>query len=269
MRMKLALALIILGTCISPAAALEVSDVRATKGPMGAKREDNKYLPGDLLFLYFEIKDLQLDAKENMAAKYQTTMEILDKDNKSVFKDQTPMQKIILLGGTQIRGNAFAVLGTGQEAGKFKAELTVRDINANQTKKVVYEFEVVPAAFGLVQPNTPAVWFAGLDYTVGFSVVGMKRDKDKLPDVKITLTVLDEIGKSVLVKPWEFNVQIFHTPPTNDLTNKDVVPVIFTFFLNKAGSYTIQVDAVDEISKEKRQMKFPLKVLDASDYAGK
>lgn len=269
MRIKLALALFVLGVCVAPAAAVDVTDVRATKGPMGAKREDNKYLPGDMLFLYFEIKDLQLDPKDSMAAKYQTTLEILDKEGKVVFKEQTPMQKIILLGGTQIRSNAFAVLGTGQEAGKFKARLTVNDVNANQKKEVFHEFEVLPAGFGLIQPNTPAVWFAGLDYTVSFSLVGMKRNKDKLPDVNMTLSVLDEAGKSVLAKPWEFNVQIFHTPPGNDLTIKDVAPVVFTFFLNKAGTYTIQVDAVDEISKEKRQMKFPLKVLDLNDQAGK
>jgi hypothetical protein len=269
MRHRIALALIVGSLLTSPAAALELSNLRVTAGAVGEKRASNKFLPGDIIHLHFDILDLQLDSKDNLTAKYQTTLEILDKEEKSVFKEQTPPRKIVLLGGKQLRSNAFAVLGAAQGAGKYKVKLTVNDLNAKQEKTLFYEFEVLPAAFGLVQPNTAAVAFAGFDFTVGFSVVGMKRDKGKVPDVEFTLDVLDELGKSVLTQPWKFNVQIFHNPPTLDITTKEVIPVYFTIFLNKTGKYTIQVDAVDENSKEKTQMKFSLKVLDLADFTGK
>src|SRR5262245_55777102 len=147
---RLALVLLALGLGAESAAALDVVNLRATNGPLGTKRADQKYLPGDILYLTFDIQDLQLDVFG--ALQYQTTMEILDEDNTSKLKEQTPPQKLVLLGGKQLRSNAFAVLGTGLDKGKYKVKLTVLDIKAKQEKTTFYDFEVLPKKFGIVQP---------------------------------------------------------------------------------------------------------------------
>jgi hypothetical protein len=271
MRTKFALVLLLGGLCVQPAAALGLNNLRASNGPMGAKRADDKYLPGDAIYLSFDIENIQVDPKTG-GAVYQTTLEIANSKGEVVLKPiKSPQQKVILLGGNQIRSNAFTLLGTKQDPGLYKMKVTVDDVLAKASKTLIYEFEVLPLNFGFVQPNVAGIAFAGGDYTVGFSLVGMKKDKKtKLPEVKVTLRILDATGKEVTVQPWTLDVaEVFHNPPLVDLTEKEVVPVYFLLFLNRPGTYTITVEAEDQIGKEKRQMTFPLKVLDLGETIGK
>jgi hypothetical protein len=162
------------------------------------------------------------------------------------------------------------VLGTGQDAGKYQMKITVKDLVAKDEKSTLYDFEVLPAGFGIVQPSTPTVAFVGFDFSVGFSLVGMKRDdKDKLPDVKLTLRVLDGQGKELTAKPYTLDIQALHIPPANDLSTKEVIPIYFPLFLNRTGKYTFHVTAEDLIGKEKREARFSLNVLDPLDFTGK
>ncbi len=284
MRTKLILTLIVAGLCGRDASAVNVTNLRASYGPLGAKRADAKYLPGDAINLSFDIQDIKVEAKTGIAT-YQTIMEILDDAGKPLVDgagkpiskpQESPNMRVVLLGGTEIRTTAFALLGTAQAAGKYKLKITVKDKLAEKEKSpqpeksIVYDFEVLPQAFGIVQPNTAALAMAGSDFTVGFSLVGMKpNEKTKLPEVEVVVRVLDEAGKELTTKPWTIDVAgVFHNPPVVDLREKTVVPVYLTFALNRPGTFTIQVDAEDKIGKEKTQMKFPLKVIDLPKLIG-
>ena len=77
MRKACVIALVLLGLGAGPAAALDVKDVRSTYGPFGGARPGNKFLPGDVLWLAFQIDDLAMEADTGLV-KYKVKLEVTD-----------------------------------------------------------------------------------------------------------------------------------------------------------------------------------------------
>src|SRR5262249_39825468 len=82
-RFLLASALLALIGTASP--ALELKNVRPSFGPLGATRTDVKCLPGDVLFINYDIDGLKFDEK-NGKANYTTILELIDSNNKVIFR---------------------------------------------------------------------------------------------------------------------------------------------------------------------------------------
>jgi hypothetical protein len=275
---KIAILVLLAGGWLAgEAQALELTNVHLTTGPFGSKRSENKFLPGDLLVVNFDIDSLKADPKDGMVA-YQIRMEIFDNKDKRAFAQVVPPKRLLLLGGSRVPTYAVALLDPEQEAGRYKVKITVLDIEAAKSKapdaeKVLnYEFQVLPKAFGIIQPVAAAAGFTGSDYGVSVGIVGFKRGKvkvgdlliDKMPDVTMTAQVLDESGKPIFPKAVSFDVKVLWDPELNDLTKTEVVPVTFPLFLNRAGRFTIVIQAEDRLGKQKKEIRLPLRVYDSA-----
>ena len=106
----------------------------------------------------------------------------------------------------------------------------------------------------------PAPTFGAVGQTiwVNFWVTGFERSTKKFPDLRAELTVLDEKGKPVHAKPYygDANTEV------NEAFK--VVPMQFWLALNRPGKFTVEVKAIDRVSKKEAKMSFPFTVVPAS-----
>src|SRR4051812_8295948 len=97
---KIVWAALLVGLCPNSSGALEIKNVRPTFGPYGALRTDVKVLPGDVVFLSYDVDGLTVDPKTNKVS-FMTTLELVDGAEKSLYKKDTPTEMILQLGGNR------------------------------------------------------------------------------------------------------------------------------------------------------------------------
>src|SRR5262245_9133919 len=101
------------------AGGLKLSNVRSTYGFFGTSRPDAKYIPGDVIFLHFDIENLKTDPKTG-AARWLMVMEVFDgKKAKPVFSKTVPNEMIPMLGGSRVPAFATIEMGTEQPPGSY------------------------------------------------------------------------------------------------------------------------------------------------------
>src|SRR4029079_6173962 len=108
---------------------LEIKNLRSTYGPLGAVREDAKIIPGDFIFMMYDIEGLKVDTKARKAS-FVTTVELLDKGGKVLFQRETPMELLVTLGGNRVPGDLNVIIPSQQKPGNYKVRLKVEDRNA-------------------------------------------------------------------------------------------------------------------------------------------
>ena len=92
------------------AGALGVSNIRLTFGELGPSRTDNKYLPGDVPFVSFDIDGLKASPEGKVA--YSMGLEVMDRAGKAVFSaPPAKAEMLLLLGGTKLPAFVFVTLG--------------------------------------------------------------------------------------------------------------------------------------------------------------
>jgi hypothetical protein len=258
--------LALLGLCFCPlgASALELKNVRPAYGPLGATRQNTKCVPGDSLFITYDIEGLRIG--KNGRANYVTTLELIDSTGMTAFKKDTDNDVAPQLGGTRMPGDLFVILPPSQKPGKHKVRLTVKDKLANDTKSFEYPFEVVPADFSFVGVTAPAVGFPGQSYVATFAIVHMTLDAKSQPKVAITMNVYDATSKT-LATPQILSNLPKDLPEEIDLKKENFVPMQFPIYLNRTGSFIIEVIAIDQLSKKNVQLRYPLTVLDIAGVA--
>ena len=94
--------------CLFPlsASALELKNVRPSYGPLGATRQETKCVPGDVLFITYDIEGLKIDDKTGRA-NFKTLLELIDSTNQVAFSKETPNDVAPQLGGTRMPGDLF------------------------------------------------------------------------------------------------------------------------------------------------------------------
>jgi hypothetical protein len=261
----LAVALFALGILPGLSPAVEIKNIRPCFGPFGATRFEAKCLPGDVLFMTYDIDSLVIDPKTGKA-RYSTTLELLDARETSIFKSPTEYEVVPALGGTIMRGDLHVIMGAKQAPGKYSIRFTVRDKNgkAENDKVFKYDFEVVKEAFGFVGVSAPAVGLVGQPYVTGFGLVNLKLDAKGKPDVEMTVRVLDDKGKQVSDQKVIFPRDL---PEKTDLKEANFVEWAHPLFLNRAGRFTIEIKAQDKNSGAKAEFSYPLTVIDAGAVA--
>jgi hypothetical protein len=248
--------------CLGPAGgfALELKNVRPAYGPLGATRKDTKCVPGDSLFITYDIEGLKIGDKGR--ANYTTTLELVDSTGKTAFRKDTPNDVAPQLGGTRMPGDLFVILPPTQTPGKHKVRLTVKDNLAKDTKSFEYAFDVVPPDFSFVGVTAPAVGFPGQSYVATFAIVNMKLDARNQPKVAIAMNVYDATNKSQ-VAPTITSILPKDLPDELDLKKENFVPMQFPIYLNRTGSFIIEVIAIDQnATKKALTLRYPLTVLD-------
>ena len=243
--------------------ALELKNVRARFAPVpfGAVRSSVKCLPGDFLFITYDIEGLKFDDKTSKA-NYLTVLELFDPKNALIFKKDTPNEVIPQLGGTRMPGDLHVQLGRNQKPGKYNIRLSVHDRISKETSHFVYGFDLLPSDFGILGVTAPSIGLPGQQYSCEFALVDLTLDQKKSPNVKITMKVLDEAGKAVA--PAVISLLPRDLPEEINLQKENFVPMRFPIYLNRSGRFIIDISAEDIEGKKQAGLRYPLTVLDLS-----
>jgi hypothetical protein len=261
------------------AGALEIKNLRVTHGPMGATRLEAKFLPGDYLFMSFDLEGLAFDPSTGKA-KYETILQLFDskgakkdKDGKvlPIFEKKTDNTVSAMLGGTRIPGDLHVIMGTDQEPGKYVVRLIVTDKVSKEKVNYKYfdhRFELMPTSFGLVGVTAPAIGFPGQHYVASFALVNMKLDAQKKPNVDVVMRVLDANGTQQMTAPINTNLPK-DMPAELNLDKENFIPMQFPIYLNRAGRFTIEVEATDKAANKQTKLYYTLNVIDIDSVIGR
>ncbi len=248
------------------AGKLEITNVRNTYGVLGPTRADSKLIPGDILFVSYDIDGITISDEGRV--HYSMVMEVVDKNGKATLK-QDPLEKIELvpLGGSKVAARAFVTLGVDHPAGEFTMKVTVTDKAAKDKPSQTLErkFEVTAPDFGIVavyasldergQTAAPTTGVVGQAIFVNYTAVGFKRDTDKKqPNLRFEMIPLDNGGKPLMTKP------LFHEGIDLD----DKLPnytVRFLLPMTRAGKYTIRLSCTDNVTKKTASVDLPVLIL--------
>ncbi len=260
-------ALFALGFLPGVSSAIEIKNIRPCYAPFGATRFESKCLPGDVLFITYDIEGLALkDGK----VSYVTILELLDATGKSLFKKESENDAIPQLGGARMPGDLHVIMGPKQAPGRYSIKLTVHDKYENDknlnAKAFKYDFDVVAETFGFVGVSAPAVGFPGQHHITGFALVNMSLNANKMPNAEVSIRVVDannvEVSKVKMLLPRDM-------PADTDLDKANFVPLSYPMFLNRVGRYTIEIQAQDKNGNKKAELRFPMTVVDIGSFMGR
>jgi hypothetical protein len=252
-----------LGLAPADDGGLTFSNARFTEGVLGPVRTGQKVLPGDILVVCFDVSGVRID--DNGKVRYSTGLEVTDSAGKAVFKqDPRDSQVNAGLGGDNIPAFASVQIGMEQPAGEYTLKVTVADLAGGGKATLSRTFEVLPKAFGLVQliatadaegllpVPTPG---AGQGIWLHGGIVGFARDNgSKQPNIALSVRVLDDAGKPTFGRPA--SASITKGVPGDAM----ILPVQMPLLLNRAGKFTVEVTATDQVSGQKETRTYPLNV---------
>jgi len=142
----------VLAAVPADAGQLQIKNDRFTYGILGQDRPDDKVIPGDTLIVAFDIEGLQV--KEDGKVKYSTSMELLNKDGKSEFKENPiDRESVNTLGGSRLPCWSLVSIGTDTPPGQYTVKISVADTSVKGGKPVTVErkFEVVAPRLGIIR----------------------------------------------------------------------------------------------------------------------
>jgi hypothetical protein len=253
---------------------LKLSNVRSTFGELGGTRPEAKLIPGDVLFVGFDIEGINVGPDGRV--RYRMQMEVFDKNAKSMFK-QDPTDKVdyVPLGGSKLPARAYVLIGLDMEPGNYTLKMTVTDNASNLTKSFEKPFEVAKKDFGIVgcylsvdvdgQIPAPTTGVVGQSVFVQFAIVGFAKDTDEKrkdpklglqPNVTVEFTPLDAEGKPTLVKAESYT-QSFESQIKLD-SNEPRFNVRFLLPMTRPGKYTIRLKATDNNTKRTATFDLPV-----------
>lgn len=253
------IALVLLSLVPGSARAIEIKNARLLYGLLGVERPNNKFLPGDYLYMTFDIEGVEIEAKTGLA-RYLIVFRVDDSRGKLLLKKETPTEVLPSLGGNRLPGVMDLTIDRKQPPGKYFIKLEIQDRVSKQSSEFNFDFEVLPLGFGLVGVSAPALGFPGQTYGVSFTLVDTPLDTTKKPQVEVTMKVYDEARKEVM-KPVA-SVLPRDLPAEIDLQKDNVVPMQFPVYLNRPGRFSVEVDINEKVTNQVRQLRIPLTVLD-------
>lgn len=232
---------------------LQLSNVRLTVGELGGPRPNAQVLPGDILFIAYDIDGLTFDAQGGV--HYSMALEVVNAAGKPLLKqDPREIVDFAPLRGRTIPARAFVSIGIDQEPGMFTCKITITDMKSKQSATLSQKFEVLKKDFGIVGVNTfydeerrysaPTAGFVGQTIIVNFVVVGFAREgRTRQPRVEIEVQAMDDKNQPTLPEPLKETV---------DSGIKEDDPGFvrqFPLFMNRAGKFTLKIKATDKVSQ--------------------
>jgi hypothetical protein len=251
------------------AGSLNLTNPRNTYGELGGTRPEAGLLPGDVLFVGFDIENITVDPAGQV--KYTMAMEVTDKAGKSYFKQEAVEKTdFVPLGGPKLPARAYVTVGLDQPPGEYSLKVSVVD-QANKAAKVLEKkFTVLPKDFGIVAVYTsvdergqipaPTTGIVGQSVFVQFGVVGFARDPaKKQPNVVFEMTPLDEAGKPTIQKPSVLPVE-------TGVDEKDPgFSVRFLLPMTRTGKFTVRLRATDKVANKTFTYDVPITVVPSAN----
>jgi hypothetical protein len=242
---------------------LALTNVRPTQGLLGPARADSRVLPGDTLWLEFDIEGITVAADGKV--QYSMALEVTDSNGKVAFRQNpTDLETLASLGGKSVPAQAHVDVGLDQPAGDYTVKVTVTDRASKQTQSFTQKLQVLPAAFGIVQlkatsdpdGTVPAALVAtGETVWINWATVSFGRDRAKQqPHLEFEMRILDENGKPTLTKADTGAIKQDVLPSDKLLGGQ------FPVSANRAGKFTVELKAVDKIAGKSATATFPLTV---------
>jgi hypothetical protein len=247
---------------------LNLTNVRTTYGELGAVRSDSRYLPGDWYFLAFDIEGITVSTEGKVS--YAMSVEVNDKAGKSVFKQDKPVEseEFLPLGGNRLPGRAYVFLKPDQEPGTYMCKVSVTDRVTKATKTLDRPFDVVKKELGLIglvlsyddkaaMPAPPS-GVVGQNLFLHCFLIGFGRGADKKPNASVELRVYDEAKRATLPKP------LVAVVPKEIAEGDDAARIMFLLPLNREGTFTAELKAVDAATGKTSSVLIPVRVSSAT-----
>lgn len=244
--------------------SLSLKHVRATHGLLGPRRSDETVMPGDILFVCFDIDGIRVDAEGRV--RYRMGMELSDAAGKVVFRQAAKEQEVhASLGGDRVPACAHLSVGLDTPPGDYCMKVVVQDLASGQEQSLSRKVKVLARQFALVRTmvtldedgHYPLSRFTcGQTVWVHTSAVGFTRGRGKQGDVVFQMRVLDTSGKPTLAKAATDTL-------TEELpANLSGLPTAFLLTLNRPGKFTVELQGSDRVSGKQTKMSFPIIVQD-------
>jgi hypothetical protein len=246
---------------------LKLTNLRWTIGELGPTRKETKVLPGDLLWVAFDIEGIEAGA--DRIARYQLGVEVTDAAGKAIIKEAPADRSDDLpLRGNKIPCRTYIIVGLDQPAGTYTCKVTAVNPKTKATTSLTTKFEVLKPDFGIVAVSTsydengilsaPTLGVVGQTLFLHFAVASFTRDmKTKQPNVEFLFEILDEAGKPV--DPGKKFVQ------DGGVDEKEgMFRMRFSIYLSRTGKFTAKVTAVDKVANKKTTYELPFTVLSAN-----
>jgi hypothetical protein len=264
---RTAVALLVVAVAAATGAEpLTLTNVRTTYGILGPTRTDDKVLPGDSVFVAFDIDGVTVDPTG--LVKYSMGVDVSDASGRSLFKKlPADVEVPVSLGGSRVAAYAKLDVGLESPAGAYTIKVAVVDRATGRKADLKRTVQVQPRDFGLVRAalshdqdgQLPAHSLGeGESVWLHFGAVGFQRRQDNnQPNLQFELKLLDDNGKPVQATPITAVVDS-GTPEKNML-----LPLRFQLALNRPGKFTAEVTATDRLSRQTTKLKVPLVVVGA------
>ncbi|MDB5311534.1 MAG: hypothetical protein JWO38_5736 [Gemmataceae bacterium] len=244
---------------------IQLTNVRMTIGELGPTRPNSKLLPGDVLFIGYDIDGLAIDP--DGTARYTMAMEVTDAAGKLIFKqDPRELTDFIPLRGNKLPARAFVTVGLDQPPGAYVCKLSVTDPKTKAVTSLTVKFEVLKAEFGIVavftshdargELSAPTTGLVGQSIFVQFAVASFQRDaKTKQPNIEFLFEVFDDKGQPTLGVPKK------HIQDSGVEADKGAFPLYFPLYMSRPGKFTVRVTATDKIANKKSTYELPVTIL--------
>lgn len=245
------------------AGSLKLSGVHPTYGVLGPARADPRYLPGDAVFLEFEIDGISVAADGKVL--YSMSLEAADSKGKVLYRQNpTDQESLATLGGKSVLAFARLDIGPEHPAGDYTVKVGITDRVTKQSQSFTQKYQVLPANLGVVQVRLSSdaegavpvgLIGAGQPIWVNFATVGFARDKAKSqPNLQFEFRVLDEAGKPVLTKPDTGAIN--QDVPANE----KLLGAQFHISVNRDGKFVAELKVTDKVSGKTAVVALPLLV---------
>lgn len=262
------LALAALSAVPAQGGQLKIENVRMTIGEIGTPRTNSRFLPGDILFLAFDINGLTIEP--NGDAKYKMGTRVLDAAGKVFFKrDPEERLQFTPLRGSTLPARVYIIVGLDQDPGNYTLDVSVEDPKTKAQDKVSVKFEVTKRDFGIVNVYTsydarglisaPNNGVVGQTVVVQYTVASFQRDpKTKQPKIEFQYQYLDDKGTPILAEPHKLTVE------TGVNEKDELFSLQFPLFMNRPGKFTVQITATDKVANKKATYELPVVIHPAS-----